>query len=486
MNTSKNAIQTFASHLLIFVQSLTLTPLIIKLSGVETYGAYILLMSWLSIIFGISAFGVGVNAKRYLPSTEKKDKRADLFFPQFWFQIISIGILGLISMGLFNRLNWNGLISIDFTIWLIPIYLLAYTVYSQSVDYFRYTGRVSIFNISVIVQSYLFILLALGIYWVTEIFVVNQLITSLTISCLIVGTILAFRLIQEIGMRFKVINYSELINEIKLGFPLVLAYLVDVIIATGDRFLIAGILSVRDLGTYAPAYALGSLMMVLPKVFGIILPPILAKRLDNSDIAGGRRLTESAVRIFLLVSIPFVFGAIILGKDILRLYANEEIAFKAWPVIPLIAVASIFYGLMLIQINVLFVRLQTRKMLQINLISAALSVGLNIVLLSIFENIIVTALASILAYFVGYIRLRRQLVNDKLSFPIDYNWIMIVGLASASMMAMLYYIPNLFPDSLMLGILFRVSVGLLSYSAVILLSSFARHEIGLLFKGIRT
>ena len=125
-------------HLLVFIQGLLLTPVVIKVSGPETYGAYILLMSYIGLMFGISSLGVGISAKRWLPGVEDLSDRARLFYPQFWFQTISVTLLGCATALAFTSINisipWN---FAGFSLWLLPVYLLTYVVYSQATEYFR-------------------------------------------------------------------------------------------------------------------------------------------------------------------------------------------------------------------------------------------------------------------------------------------------------------------------------------------------------------
>jgi len=47
LSASRKTVQTLGGHLLVFIQGLVLTPVVIKVSGPETYGAYILLMAYL-------------------------------------------------------------------------------------------------------------------------------------------------------------------------------------------------------------------------------------------------------------------------------------------------------------------------------------------------------------------------------------------------------------------------------------------------------
>lgn len=434
LNATCKTIQTLAAHLLVFVQGLVLTPIVIKVSGPETYGAFILLMSYMGIMFGMSSMGVGISAKRWLPSTKNLAERANKFYPQVWFQTLSVGFLGCVSaivyVNLKTELQWQfG----GFSAWIVPFYLLSYTAYSQSTDYFRYTHRLRLFNIATVAQPYLFVGLALGYYWITDVLNAGSLIAAITIASATIGSLMFLQIRREIGVHFQLFKRQDLPKEIRLGFPMVLAYLVDVILSGGDRYIIAAMLSVRDVGLYVPAYTLGSLAMVLPKVFGVVLPPLISLRVDANDDAGAKKLLDNVTHIFLMVSIPYVVGALVLGKEVLRLYANDEVAEVVWPVISIVAIASIFYGLMLIKANILFVRLKTEILFYVNLISAVLTILLNIVLIHLFGNVIVAAIVTLASYLLSYLLLSQKLKGDPIDISIDKVGLLRILLCTAGM-----------------------------------------------------
>ncbi len=434
LSATRKTAQTLAGHLLIFLQGLVLTAIVIKVSGLETYGAYVLLLSYLGIMFGISSMGVGISAKRWLPSTQSFAERAKKFYPQFWFQTLSVSLLGCVSAILYVNLEttpqWK---FAGFSAWIAPAYLVAYTAYSQATDYFRYTHRVGLFNISTVAQPYLFVCLALSFYLITDVLNTGSLIVSLTIASATIGSLIFRRMYKEIGVHFQLFKRQDLAREIKLGFPLVLAYLVDVILSGGDRYIIAAMLSVRDVGLYTPAYTLGSLAMLLPKVFGVVLPPLISQRVDAGDEAGAKKLSDQVTHIFLLISIPYVVGALVLGKEVLRLYANDEVSEAAWPVISIVAIASVFYGLMLLKANILFVRLKTSTLFYVNLISAVLNILLNIILIYLFGNVIVAAIATLASYLLSYVLLSRKMKGDPIDLSIDTGVLLRILFCGAGM-----------------------------------------------------
>lgn len=483
MAIAKKSLQTLAAHMLVFAQGLVLTPIVIKVVGTESYGGYVLITTYLGVVVGVSSLGVGISAKRWLPSSEERARRAELFFPQFTFQISMVLVLAALSMAAYELGRRTGGFSLPgFSVWLIPAYLGTYVLWGQPTDYFRYTHRTGIYNVATVIPCYLFILLALLIYYFVGILNPGSLIFSMTVAFLLVALPEWWKLYGEIGIRFRLQKLSEIGAEIRLGFPIVLSYIVDMILAGGDRYIIAAMMSVRDVGKYAPAYALGSLVIVLPKVFGVVLPQYLSHCVDTGDVAGAKRILSGAVRVFLLVSIPFVVGSLVLGKAVLRLYANEEVAEAAWLVIPLVAIGSVFYGMVLITGNLLFVRLNTGSMFRINAAASVLNVVLNVVLLRLFPNVVMAALATLLSYLISYIWLNYLILGDEVAPTIEAGWLFRVCAAAALMGGVVHVAANAVSNQIVAKIGMGLLAGCVVYVTALFVFGAAEDEFGMLRK----
>jgi O-antigen/teichoic acid export membrane protein len=486
MSTVSRTAQVFGAHLLVLIQGLILTPIVLKVAGPEVYGAYLLALSYLGIMFGVSSLGVGATSRRKLPGFDAADDRARLFFPPFTFHLAVVFGVSILSMLAYEVGHASGILHLSgFSSWMIPAYLVAYVLYSQTTDYFRFTHRLGIFNTATVAQPYLFIGIVLTIYFLTEALNPGTLIFSATIAFLMVAAPQLFLLHKDIGLGFRLSRWQELRAEIRIGFPLILSYVVDVILAGGDRYIIAAILSVRDVGFYVPAYTIGSLALVLPKMFGVVLLPLLSQRVDAGDIAGARRLIEGATRVFLLVSIPFVVGAFLLGESVLRIYATDEIAREAWPVIPLVAFGMVFYGLVLLNINLLFIRLRTGVMFRINAGLAVLNIVLNAVLLKLFAHVAVAAIATLVSYFISYVWLMRNLRDDELTVPIDLVWLAKLVVAAFAMGGAILLMGNAVKSSGIFALLTGMATGIAVFAVIIHLLKLADAEMLLLRSGLR-
>ena len=264
----KNNSLVLLGHILIYAKGILLMPLIIKTVGSTIYGGYVLLVTFFGFLFGVSSFGVGFQRSRFLPSTSDRNTRSALFYTSFSFQFVSILILSIIFVifySYFGKILFKG--EVSFGKWLVVPYLVGYLLYSQFTDYFRYTHRINFFNIATISYPYVNIGLIILVYFLGNKITINILLTLETISFFIVALPLLCKMVHEIGFQFIFPKIERIIADIKLGMPLVLGYIMDVILSSSDKYFIAVFLSVAAVGYYSPAYALGSLVVFFCKSF---------------------------------------------------------------------------------------------------------------------------------------------------------------------------------------------------------------------------
>ncbi|HEX7640046.1 MAG TPA: lipopolysaccharide biosynthesis protein, partial [Burkholderiaceae bacterium] len=389
MTAAGRSVQTLVCHLLVFAQGLVLTPLVVKSAGAQAYGAYVLLMPALAVLSALSPLGVGLLARRELPSASDAEHRARLFYTRFWFQLVSAAMLGALAaaaLGTAHGLR-NG-VPDGIPRWLPAAYLLANAVFTQATDYFRYTHRIGVFNLSIVAQPWLFVLLALAGHRATGRLDPSLLVGAMASSCLLVGLAQMAGVVRELGLRVAWPGRATLGRELRFGLPMILAYLVETVSSSGDRYLLAAFLSVRDVGAYAPACALGALALVVPRVFGVVLPPSLALQIDRGNEELAQRLAQSAARCFVVAGVPLLAMAAVLGRPLLGAYTTPAIAAAAWPVVPVVALGTLFSGLATIQGLVLVARLRTPAMLRTTVAATAAGLLLDVLLLATFRSVL--------------------------------------------------------------------------------------------------
>lgn len=447
MNINKNFIfnniQVLSAHILIYTSGLFLTPLVIKTSGEEIYGKYVLLISVTGFIFGISSFGVGYRAKRFLPGIDEKSKRIKLFYPQFNFQLITNITLSIITILIFpflEKIFFDGRVGINFQY--ILIYLLVNTIFSQTADFFRNTHRITYFNLATLFQPYLHIGISLSLFYFIGKLSVQNLFNSQIVSLALIGGIFYFLMLKEIGINFSLPKKETFPEELKFGLPLLFGYIIDQILAISDRFVIAGSISSESVGYYAVAYSLGNLPIFFAKVSGVVLPPILARQVDKDEKVNGEKLVEGTILGFIVISFPFILGSLILGYPILNLYASQSTAEASYFLISIISLGVLFYGLSLILMNLLFISMETKEMLIGNVTAALVNLILNLIFIPIFKNNIIAAITTVISYIILFLFVFYK-IKSYWTIKFDIMFIIKIIVSASVMFLVLFYLLDL-------------------------------------------
>ena len=236
-------------------------------------------------------------------------------------------------------------------------------------------------------------------------------------------------------------------------------------------------MTVRDVGFYAPAYSIGVLIMIVPKVLGVVLPPVVSKLIDAGKENDADRILQQSMRFFLFLSIPFCIGAMLLGQPIVSIYTTKEIAAASWKVVPIVALGSIFLGLSIIASTRLLVGLQTAALFRVSFVTAFLNVVLNILLIKTFQDIVWAAAASALCYLVGLLLIVRHLVSQKIFTMPKWSALLLPLFGSTTMTAFFFFLKPYWQvqDIQSTAVLLLASV--MVYFCVILGFPEVRHDI---------
>lgn len=473
----KNNLIVILAHIIVYAKRIILIPLLIKNIGVAPYGGYILVNSGIGFLFGISSLGVGFKFKRFGPSAKEAIKRKELFYPQFFFQLLSISIISIILLifGEFIKTNFfkNEIV---FSMHLVCFVLATTFLFSQSADFFRYTHRIGVFSVAIIIYPYLGILfIALAIYLFGSPRI-NSLLLAEIFAFILVGAPLLIKICKEIGFQILIFRIKEIIEDIRLGFPLILSYIVEFILAASDRYVIAFFMSPLAVGYYTPAYALGSLLILIPRAMNVALSPLLSSALDEKKHNKVKMLTHYSIKFFLIVAIPFVVGGYVLSRDILTIFANREVSNAAFLCMPIVGSGILFYGLNIILSNILFVQLKTKIIFAVNIFSAILNLMLNIILIYLFRNIVVAAITTLVSYFVAFVMLNRR---TRKYLKVKYDFLVIFKcILSSVVMGIVLYCMRLFLGADVRGIILFFLSGITVYFVFLfLLKTFSNKEL---------
>ena len=77
-------------------------------------------------------------------------------------------------------------------------------------------------------------------------------------------------IVNEIGLKIFNVNIKEVINEIKLGIPISLNVVLDFILSSADRYVIAIFLPIASVGLYNIIYVIGTIPLMFCRAVSTI------------------------------------------------------------------------------------------------------------------------------------------------------------------------------------------------------------------------
>ena len=417
-----------------YVVSLALMPLVLKNAGASVYGSFVLWSSVINLGLTLLTLGAGFKARRALPSLDLPADQQRVFMHSASFQILTYAFATLVLI-VAGPVVQNHLFPGGEELRATTISAVVASVYLNNLsdDYFRYTHRIRLISIVSILRSAGYPALVMLHVLLGGTLSVNTLLLCQAASYGGFSLWLWLRIAREFPLRFQLANVRYHLEDIRYGFPLIAAILVENLLAVSDRYILSRYLSTAAVGIYASATALGSTLLIFPKICSGILSPAMASAVDAEDQPYAEQLLHKTLNVLLALGLPFIAGAAFLAEPLLSLLATPEIGFAGRWVVPLTAVASLFYGWNYIIFTALFVKMQTGLWLRANALAVSLSVTLNLVLLYYFRMLEVASLTSIVSYACALMYIHRSHVKSwRFRLDLPYLLRILVGVAVMS------------------------------------------------------
>ena len=181
------------------------------------------------------------------------------------------------------------------------------------------------------------------IFLLSVIYVVTN---SLELKHILIFSILS-NFVYFINVFIGARKYSKIKFKIDLKFwkeslimcwPFALSIILNLIYFRGDTFILSLLKPQTDVGIYGAAYKVLEIYDMFPILFVNLVLPILDRSYKHGDFERFKRIIQKIFDFFLMISIPLIFGGIILSKDIIILVAGEEFI-KAGSVLQILIIA---------------------------------------------------------------------------------------------------------------------------------------------------
>lgn len=394
-----------------FIISFFIPAVIVRALGLDEYGILTILMLGInnSIIF--SSLGSANFAYRWLPTSQSKEERANLVIPVILVSLI-VGPLTLIVYVATIKLMGNVILSnrIEF---LCILYIILNIIYSISVNYFRYTDRLSRF---VLYSAIYTLSSSIGIL----IFSGEKILTLdyyLLINCVCFLAVVAFVLKNHFGeiSLIRTVNLKKYKESISFGFPMLLIVTIISIIQIGERLIIGKFIDIGVVGSYSLAYLLGSVHLVIPRMIGLWLPITLSKnelskKMDSDFYVFRLNIT------YLTLVLPLMIGSVYLGSALIEIYAGIEAEKATRHILPILILSSFILGLAMIEVEHYIVKYSKKIIIKKIFITVVLYFAISICVMKETNSIYVQSMLTVFAYITILLLLIKEKIFDYWNF----------------------------------------------------------------------
>jgi O-antigen/teichoic acid export membrane protein len=249
------------------------------------------------------------------------------------------------------------------------------------------------------------------------------------------------------------------------GLPISMALILNVALASTDRFVLAAYVGDAAVGAYHASYSLSSRSLdIIFLWLSMAGSPAMIAALEGGGEADLRRTSGHQAALMLLIVIPATAGVALVAAPLAQLMVGPALAGQSAQVMPWIAVGALFSGLSIHYLNHALT-LARRPSLQFVAIAipAAANVVLCLVLIPRY-GLDGAAWATAASYAVGLVG-SFFLMRLGVALPVPWGVLARVGAATAVMAAVVLQLPAL-GGALELGL--KAALGALVYSVCVL------------------
>jgi O-antigen/teichoic acid export membrane protein len=478
----KNSYQKFGKDVLIIgianalvaLSGIIFMPLITKTLGAHDYGIWAQVQVTISLVLGFVGLGLPVAMTRFLPAKTDRGEIQEDFYSVVCLVFLTALIVSIIWIAAGDSIAGAFFDGATVVVRITGLIILVWSLDQVFLTLFRAFRQMKKYALFTIANTY--VQVGLIAYLVLNGHGILSIVLSVLAIRAIIFLILFFLIKSQIGIKKP--HFHSIKEYLSFSLPTIPGSISAWVVASSDRYVISYFLGATSVGIYSAGYGIGSIILMAAGVLGFVLPPALSKLYDEGRMEEVKTHLRYSLKYLLAVTIPFVFGAVILAEPVLRVFSTAEIAAEGYFVVPLVALSTLFITAYTPISYIIVLVKKTRIAGTIWIVCALVNLGLNILAvphLGILGAAITTLIANGLA-----LGLTTYYSFKEFKFPIDRRFIAKSLIASGAMSAALWVIA---PGGTLATIL-TVLAGTAIYGAVLLLlKGFTKEEFRF-FRGL--
>ena len=396
--------------------SFLLLPLYTNLLTTKEAGFIFIVYTLLAFLNTLYSFGMDSALLKFYHSY----KSQSIITTSMFFSLMISVLLSLVLL-LINPLllSFFPIIDVFFTsnVSVVLVLILVCDVFSsralhlvrllEKPNYFLFVGLVNVV-----------ISLFCNIYFIKEL---SMGFSGALLSLMCVSCIQLFCLIPIIvpNIAIKLLDWELLIKMFKFSVPFVPAAIFFILIEMSDRWMIAWLSSVENVGLYGAGYKIGGVLLLLVKGFNLNWQPYYLKKHKNSNLENFNLIGSSFIICMIFFSVILsVFWPLLFQVKFGSFYLIGESFWSGGIIVPIISISYVFYGIFILQMPSIYLKNKERWVVVFWGIGFLVNFVFNFYLIPIYGFV-----GAALGTLFTYITMASMLIyKNRLWFPIQYKY----------------------------------------------------------------
>lgn len=375
--------------------SLFLIPLYTEVLSPGDYGVFDLFSMFASLANLVVAFEVNQGIARFYSSSSSDKDKVEYASSALWFTVATYLTFCLILYVFSGKLaplimGKEGLLDVYY-IGIVHIFLGGLNLLVQ--NQFKWELKSKTYAIQSII---LLISTAAASIYLT--YVLNWGVKGVVLGQVfgfVCSTLFGFTSLRN--TYFFTFNIRKLREMLIFSAPLVPASMAVFFMNYSDRLMINHFFSVDELGLYGIAFRISAVVSILLIGVRSALMPLIYANFEKKETVGE---LEKLFRYFVLMALIFFVSISLLSQWVLEVFTSEAF-YSAYQYVPILVLGIIFSQSYIFMPGA-SIKKKTKYFLFINILTAGINIGMNLLLIP-YWGLIGVALATFIAHFMSFV-----------------------------------------------------------------------------------
>ena len=378
------------------IRGIVFIPLITRLLGTASYGAFIQIEVIARMCSAIARLGLENALIKY--SQERDGSRLYITLTSVTLVLGSVIAVNVfltaesISRLFLSSTEYTALFQIGSL--LVPIYIAQ----DMGQNYYRAEMRVKRFSVLEGLKTYLNVGTVIVV-----LFVMNgglfEIVVAVTLVELVFALILQGTVLRSTGLHTP--SISDIGPSVRYSIPIMVGDVSGMFQDRVDRLLLGIFIGANAVGIYSIAYSVAKLLRMYALPLRVTFFPEFSRLWEEGDQESCYQYLANGTRYLIGLAVPSVVGLYLIGEQLIGLLSTPEAAAYAPTLLPIIAAGIMLIGLDTLYRQLFFASGKTLLVSIIRVGASLLNIGLNVVLIPQM-GVIGAALATLLTFIIGF------------------------------------------------------------------------------------